>query len=447
MATVATPIAQRGHHWSRTSINRASLDKSLPSKPPRDQRDHSHAPNRKPDTSAMAPATTSSTPKSSSSTLTTVLIGPQKQRFKVNKKLLCAASPFFRERLEDPQHRSVSLWLPGELPSMFALFVDWLHTPRYNFRRHLDHVVAAAAAAAADYGPRALHDVHWALIRLHLFASHLSLYHLQDSAMDAIQDLYLSCDWDVPPGLLTYLYTRCDAIPAVRLRRWAVAMVAFSLVGSAAPSPSPSSTSTSSPVPVKLHPEYDWGVGGAADGVADDSSAGRFRQLIDGIPDLSDDYAVHMAKMASSGLDVRFKNPQLRIPANRLRNDERAFGFRECSFHSHRATVGERRCPHERKRLRSLAAAGAAGAANDVDDAGRAHVRRLLASELAGSPPIGAVEREQGRLDGGLTSPSRRPSQRENNSAPRLLFSEGAKGDEEIAQALKHVRSVSSTLK
>lgn len=438
---MATSLAQRTFHWPKGRINRASLDKSLPPKPPREYRDqHGHAPSRKPDSTNLTPMTTPSTPKSTP-TMTTVLIGPQKQRFKVNKTLLCAASPFFRERLEDPQHRSISLWLPGELPSMFAFFVDWLHTPRHSFRRHLDNIVAAAAAADKTRGPRALHDIHWALIRLHLFASHLSLYHLQDSAMDALQDLYLNCDWDVPPGLLTYLYTRCDALPAVRLRRWAVAMVAFSLTGT--PSASPSSSSSS---PVELHPGYDWGFGGPDDAAnaAADRAAHRFRQLIDEIPDLADDYAVHIGKMADSGLDVRFKNPQLRIPANKLRNDERAFGFRECSFHSHRATVGERRCPHERKRLRSLAAAGAAaeGVGDGVggEDAGCGHVRELLVSELVGSPPVGE------QLEG-LTSPSRRPSQREQNAVPRPLFAGIAEGYKEMEMALKHVRSVSSTLK
>ena len=377
--------------------------------------------------------------------MATLLIGPEKQRFKVNRKLLCATSSFFRERLDGPQNRSVSLWLPGELPSMFTLFVDWLHTPRHHFRRHLENAVAEAA----ERDPNGLHDMHWALIRLHLFAAHLSLSHLQDSAMDALQDLYLSCDWDVPPGLLSYLYTRCDALPAVRLRRWAVAMVAFSLTGS-----------TLSSSPAKFHSEYNDLDYDAYDD-EDDDTANRFRHLIDEIPELSDDYTVHMNKMADSGLDVRFKNPQLRIPANKLRNEERAFGFRECSFHSHRSTVGERRCPHERKRLRSLAAAEAkddaaaaaaagagAGAAAALaasvagDNGRRFDADRLMVHELAGSP-------DPGWHLGGLTSPTRRPSQREKDGLyPRHLFADAADDrDAEREMALKHVRSVSSTLK
>ncbi len=78
--------------------------------------------------------------------------------------------------------------------------------------------------------------------------------------------------------------------------------------------------------------------------VADDGEA--FTALFSACGDLRQDYDAHIAKMASSGRDVRVKNPQLRIPRNALRSEERLFGFRQCSFHSHRKTVGERRCPH-----------------------------------------------------------------------------------------------------
>jgi hypothetical protein len=55
---------------------------------------------------------------------------------------------------------------------------------------------------------------------------------------------------------------------------------------------------------------------------------------------------MHIQKMSMSRADVRVKNPQLRLPANKLRSGERFFGFRQCTFHSHRATVGEGACPH-----------------------------------------------------------------------------------------------------
>lgn len=303
--------------------------------------------------------------------MATVYVGPDKQRFRVNKQVLCSSSPFFRDRLEDPsQPRTVSLWLPDELPAMFALFVEWLQLPRHTFRQRLDDVVADAHS---QRGQRGLHDIHWALIRLHLFASHLRLFHLQDAAMDAIQDLYYDCDWDLPPALLSYLYTRCEALPAIRLRRWAVAMVAFALTTSETYVISPTSARSPGSSPVELYPEYDNGFvppgGQGTDDAADDGDGDggdrslRLQSLINSIPELGQDYAVHLSKMSSSGLDLRSKNPQMRISANKLRNDERAYGFRECSFHSHRSTVGERRCPHERKRLRGLAAAAQAAAA------------------------------------------------------------------------------------
>lgn len=127
--------------------------------------------------------------------------------------------------------------------------------------------------------------------------------------MDALQDLYLNRNWDVPPSLIIYLYTQCESLASVRMRRWAVAMVAFSLTV--------------------------------------DTKSSNFRALFASLPDFAEDYATHVRNMKAAGLDIRFKNPQLRIPANKLRNDERLFGFRECSFHSHRAAVGERRCPYD----------------------------------------------------------------------------------------------------
>ncbi|KAF7543614.1 hypothetical protein G7046_g9965 [Stylonectria norvegica] len=155
------------------------------------------------------------TPRSSltaSEPTATMLIGPKQQRFKVNKRLLCAASPFFRERLDDNSHsKPVSIWLPGESASMFAIFVEWVHLGGRQFRPHLENAVLAAR----DAGEQASQEIHWAILRLHLFASHLSLHVLQDLAMDAVQDLYLRFDWDVSPSLITYLYTQCEALAAV----------------------------------------------------------------------------------------------------------------------------------------------------------------------------------------------------------------------------------------
>ncbi|KAG9249529.1 uncharacterized protein F5Z01DRAFT_684532 [Emericellopsis atlantica] len=380
-------FAHKAFHWSLPGFSRPSLDKHIPVKPRGDSNNSSN--------NVSVPSVDDG--------LATVLVGPQKRPFKVNRSLLCATSSFFAEQLNRPSHhrrdgspRSVSLWLPGELPSMFALFVQWLHNPRHTFRRMLDDAIAIAQD---DNGIQGLNDIHWAMIRLHLFASHLGIYHLQDSAMDALQDLYLKCDWDVTPGLVSYLYTKCDGLAAVRLRRWAVAMVAFSLTGN---------TATSVPSPIQDYPDE----AGSHVFDAEDDMATQFQCLIDSVPELQDDYSVHIHKMTTSGLDLRFKNPQLRIPANKLCNDERAFGFRECSFHSHRATVGEKRCPHERKRKRSIVAEDPV----------------VLAAQLAGAKTL-------------TTSP------RIEDAVPRPLFSREGGDAEDRDKAVKHVRSVSSTLR
>ncbi|KAJ6445914.1 hypothetical protein O9K51_00679 [Purpureocillium lavendulum] len=327
---------------------RSSLDKSLPPPPP------------------------------SAADMTTVLIGAKQQSFKVNRKLLCAVSPFFRERLEDPvAPKPICLWLPGESSTMFALFVEWVHSPT-TFRSWLDHSVSTAH----ETSQRASQDIHWAIVRLHLFAAHLDLFKLQDLAMDAIQDLYLKYDWDVPPRLILYLYTQCEAVQAVRIRRWAVAMVAFSLtVG-------PNQL-------LKFHPQD-----------ATTSDPARFRALFDTLHEFAADYSMHLHNMKAAGLDVRFKNPQLRISANKLRNDQRLFGFRECSFHSHRAAVGEKRCPHVGARVRSR-----------------------HASELGASAVVDMDRRRVLHAD----------------AVPRPLFS--SHGDENDERPAKHMRTASGSPK
>ncbi|KAH7329070.1 hypothetical protein B0I35DRAFT_473709 [Stachybotrys elegans] len=320
--------------------------------------------------------------------MTTVLIGPKQAKFKVNKKLLCASSSFFRQQLEDAArsngNKSVSLWLPSESPAMFGLFVEWLHSRR-TFRNFLDDAIHAAY----DSSHQAAQDFHWALVHLHLFASHLSIYYLQDLAMDAVQDLYLRCDWDVPPSLIAYLYTKCEPLQSVRLRRWAVAMVAFSLATGGSGSN------------LMFHPE---------DAHDEEADPMRFQPLLDTLPEFAMDYTMHLRKLRASRLDIRLKNPQLRIPANKLRNDERSFGFRECSFHSHRAAVGQRRCPHEHE----------------------------LVSPDSVTSTFDSLSSEADELER-LSAPARRlKPMAEQPSYP-------SSWEDDIEQALGHVRSISST--
>ena len=271
-----------------------------------------------------------------------VLVGPDQQEFTVNRKLLRASSPYFRDSLDavpaalssspgggggddtpppEVEDRSdLAIWLTSECPRMFGLFARWLHNPP-GFRSTVDELVAASQPRSS----RRSMSLHWTLIKLHLFAASLSLASLQDASLDALQDLYLAHDWDVSPRLLRYLYGGSPTVAPEatrRLRVWAVAMLA-------------------------------WGL---ANGAADDDVASLFAAY----PDLRADYDAHIARMAGARADVRVKNPQLRIARNRLRSEERAFGFRQCSFHSHRREVGEGRCP--------LVSGGAAARGLDADD-------------------------------------------------------------------------------
>ncbi|KAK2050343.1 hypothetical protein LZ31DRAFT_572219 [Colletotrichum somersetense] len=257
--------------------------------------------------------------------------GEKAKEFLVDKRKLSNAAPFFEEKLDATPagivkvssnqtpvpvwlpHQKSTIHLPDESASMFELFVVWLQRPD-GFRRHLDDTVNLVS----DNPGAPCQRLHWALVRLHVFAAGLGMHHLQDLAMDGLQDIYLRCDWDVTPRFVHFVYERCDAEASMRLRRWTVAMVAWSIAGG------PSSTMSE-------------GEGGGLE---------RFRDMFERFPDFAAEYTSHLRKMKSSKLDTRIKNPQLRIPANKLRNEERQFGFRQCSFHSHRAAVGERRCPH-----------------------------------------------------------------------------------------------------
>lgn len=249
-----------------------------------------------------------------------VLVGQQQKEFTLNRKLLCETSTFFRQHLDTPSPSPTSLdednveeesmiWLPTETPEVFELFVLWLYHRR-AFPTLVDQAVPRVPRDASTFAqvPK-LQALRWNLARLHIFAAVIDLPALQDLAMDALQDLYLRCDLDVSPRFLAFLYQECDGNHAFRLRKWAVAMLAWS-----------------------LH--------------AANSDAGLYDRLFAVYPALREDYSVHLQKMAQSKADVRIKNPQLRLPMNKLRSGERFFGFRLCSFHSHRASVGEAMCPH-----------------------------------------------------------------------------------------------------
>lgn len=257
-----------------------------------------------------------------------LLVGPDRREFTIHKKLLCASSSFFRYSLESLSSSAPSspssvasdstiptekvLWLSEESPEMMELFVVWLYQ-RHSFRTVLEGMIAAVTVTPKPVNKikvlNSRRALHWNLVKLHLFAAVIRLPQLQDIAMDGLQDLYLRCDWDVSFNFVRYLYEECSRDAAFRLRKWAVAMLSWTLSN---------------------------GCGDVA----------AFNDLFVEFPELYEDYIKHQDKMEDSRADVRVKNPQLRLPRNRLKNEERHFGFRQCSFHSHRSSVGEGRCPY-----------------------------------------------------------------------------------------------------
>ncbi|ORY62272.1 uncharacterized protein BCR38DRAFT_437990 [Pseudomassariella vexata] len=184
---------------------------------------------------------------------------------------------------------------------MFELFLHWLYE-RNDFQQHIDEAEANNCCE----------DLHDDLINLHLFAAQIELAPLQDIAMDAIQDIYLRCNWDIRPRLVSYIYTECSPIHSCRIRKWIVAMTAWSLGGD----------------------------------LEQSATGGKMEVLFQKFPDFWADYVSHLSKTSKNRIKLHFKNPQLRLPTNNLRNEERHFGFRQCSFHTHRSSVGQGKCPH-----------------------------------------------------------------------------------------------------
>ncbi|KAI1817883.1 hypothetical protein GGS20DRAFT_460137 [Poronia punctata] len=224
-----------------------------------------------------------------------VVIGSEGDKFFIPRRLL-ASCEYFRTRLDF----SHIIRLEGQCPAMFKLFEYWLFERR-NFNKFVEEAERN----------RSCDTLHWDLVNLQLFAANIGECALQDMAMDALQDLYLRRNWEIDPQLVKYVYTECYYLR--NLRKWIVAMIA-------------------------------WGVGDTeADGARD-----TIRDLFDKCAGLWEEYNNHLGKVAASKLEVDYKNPQLRLPSNRLRNGERQFGYRQCSFHTHRSTVGQGHCPHAR---------------------------------------------------------------------------------------------------
>ncbi|KAH8199328.1 hypothetical protein TruAng_006513 [Truncatella angustata] len=292
-----------------------------------------------------------------------VFVGPESREFTFSKETLSSTAPYFATRLDasgltylKPDAQLNTLWLEDLCPDMFELFAYWvdLHysTRSHNSGDNISFKPFIDEACALD----CREELHWDLVHVHLFAARIGLDTLQDAAMDGIQDLYLRCDWDITPGVVKEVYTECDAEDSYRLRKWIVAMTA-------------------------------WSQGSSLDGTMDP----KMETLFGLVPDFWDDYVAHLDKSSISRTKLQFKNPQLRLPSNNLRNEERQFGYRQCSFHTHRASAGQGRCPHT---LPSLVGMSFLHDAEDVesDDSGSEFLGGLVSKALVASPRTAIFE-------------------------------------------------------
>lgn len=236
-----------------------------------------------------------------------IMVGSQRDEFLIPRRLL-ASCEYFRSRLDlRRDQNSLVLRLDNQCPDMFRLFEYWL-SERKSLSKFIDN-------AEND---ETCEELHWDLVNLQLFAANIGEAALQDVAMDALQDLYLRCNWEIDIELVKFVYTECDPETSFclrSLRRWIVAMIA-------------------------------WGMG-------DEERGEKLETMFGECAGLREEYDSHLNKVAASKLDVDFKNPQLRLPSNHLRNEERQFGYRQCSFHTHRSSVGQGRCPHVHSPVRA----------------------------------------------------------------------------------------------
>ncbi|RYP28902.1 hypothetical protein DL767_006997 [Monosporascus sp. MG133] len=261
---------------------------------------------RRPSTTRRAPLSLSSRKNNAELAAVRILVGPERREFIIGRKLLVSSCKFFRElvgasrvEIEKGEARHI-VSLRDQCPEMFKLFHYWIYE-RKGFHDFIDEADADDSCS----------ELHWDLVNLHLFAAQIQLPALQDFAMDAIQDLYLRCNWDIVPELVQYVYQVCDAQVSYRLRKWIVAMTTW-LLG----------------------------------GVQREFVADPIQDLFDTCPGFWEEYVTHLLKMSNCKHLFHFKNPQLRLPSNNLRNEERQFGYRQCSFHTHRSKVGQGNCPH-----------------------------------------------------------------------------------------------------
>ncbi|KAJ2898819.1 hypothetical protein MKZ38_003639 [Zalerion maritima] len=299
-----------------------------------------------------------------------VAVGSEQREFSIHRKLLESSGDYFTDIIVaalPPQKASdffstttgfvpgsrshlsrqrewttdaFTIWLPAESPTMFELFVLWLYQRSTGLSRLVDEATSFGGIGSwpgrGGNGKviaqtcRAL-NLHWNLARLHVFAAKADIEELQDVALDCLQDVFFRCDWDITPNFVRVVYERCDPDHAFRLRKWTVAMMAWTLATK--------DVDLESLCPGMTQPP-------PAQQSFISTIARRFGILIGDTPDLLRDFSDHVSKLSKIRGDASSKNPSIRLPSNALKSDGRQYGFRMCSFHSHRRDVGQGTCPH-----------------------------------------------------------------------------------------------------
>ena len=257
------------------------------------------------------------------------------------------------------------IWFREESPAVFELFVLWLYQQSQGLKGLVDEVTALVSERDNPGGARAVpstfHEIslYRGLASLHVFAAKFGIEELQDTALDVLQDVFLRCEWHATPKFVKFVYDKCDPDYGFRLREWAVAMMAWTLATrdvdlvSLCPGTMDGDgnvifpTGPSGPTALSSEMRSNEYSHHSVPPAPLPLVARRFCDLLIRIPDLLEDYCDHVSKLSKLKSSAAMKNPCLRLPSNALNSKERRYGFRMCSFHSHRRQVGQGLCPHQ----------------------------------------------------------------------------------------------------
>lgn len=239
------------------------------------------------------------------------------------------------------------IWLQAESPAMFELFVLWLYQRSVGLVRLVDEVSAhrAGGVKATSKICRSI-GLPQNLAELHVFAAKVGIDELQDVALDALQDVFLRCEWQATPKFIRFVFECYDPENAYRLRQWTVAMMAWTLAATGTDLLSlcfAASKNRSKKSPREQHPSLS----NHHQKQPIPEFVRRFSAILSDIPDLLKDFVDHVSKLSRLKGSAAQKNPTIRLPTNCMKTDGRQYGFRLCSFHSHRKEVGQGECPHQ----------------------------------------------------------------------------------------------------